>query len=103
MTEEERQEALEHRDIILDVRAVLVTSSGQNLFKYLFKHFGITDLPELGLEGQILFEKLGFLRAGNSIFKLVAEANAETAATLLATTEKERYAKLYSDAQIGQS
>jgi hypothetical protein len=47
-------------------------------------------------------DKLGFLRAGNSIFKLVAEANAQAAADILAQNEKDRYAKLYAEAQIGQ-
>lgn len=102
LTQEEVAEAIEHRDMLLDVRAILATTSGRNFFKYLFEHFEVTQLPDLGLEGNLLMEKLGFLRAGNAIFKLVAEANAEMAATLLAQNEKDRYAKLYSDAQIGQ-
>ena len=55
------------------------------------------------MEGNFLHDKLGFLRAGNSIYKLVAEANAEMAATILAENEKERYAKLYEESQIGQN
>jgi hypothetical protein len=100
MTEEERQEAIEHRDVLLHIRAVLATKSGTELFKYLFKHFEVSQLPELGLEGNFLHDKLGFLRAGNSIFKLVAEANAQIAANLLAENEKERYAELYKQAEI---
>lgn len=102
-TQEEISEAIEHRDVLLDVRAILATPSGKNFFKYLFKSLDVVELPEIGLEGNLLMERLGFLRAGNSIFKLVAEANAEMAATLLAQTEKDRYAKIYADAQIGQS
>jgi len=41
------------------------------------------------------------LRAGNSIFKLASEANPVAAATLLAEIEKERYAQIYQDANIG--
>ncbi len=80
----------------------MTTVHGKNVFKYLFKHFEVAELPEQGLEGSFLSERLGILRAGNSIFKLVAEANAEIAATLLAQNEKDRYAKIYADAQIGQ-
>jgi hypothetical protein len=102
-TEEEIKEAIEHRDVLLAIRAVLATVSGRVLFKYLFKHFGVTELPQIGLDERILSENLGFLRAGNSIFKLVAEANAEVAGELLATIEKDRYAQAYADAKIGTS
>lgn len=95
-SQEEVAEAIEHRDALLDIRAILATSSGRNFFKYLFKHLEVGELPQLGLEGSLLMDKLGFLRAGNSIFKLVAEADAQIAANILAMNEKERYAKLYS-------
>lgn len=101
MAEEDRKAAIEHRDVLLAIRAVLATSSGKTFFKYLFKHFEVAQLPEIGIEGTLLADRLGFLRAGNSIFQLVAEADAEAAAQLLAHNEKERYAKLYADAQIG--
>ncbi len=101
MTEEERREALEHRDVLLAIREILASPSGQMFFKYLFKHLEVTGLPELGLEGNILADKLGFLRAGNSIYKLVAEADARSACLLLATIEEEEYAKIYNAANIG--
>lgn len=101
MTEEERREAIEHRDVLLAIRAILATSSGKVFFKYLFKQFEVAQLPEIGMEGTLLADKLGFLRAGRSIFELVSEADAEKAGQLLAENEKERYAKLYADAQIG--
>ena len=103
MTEEDRKAAIEHRDVLLAIRAILATASGPVLFRYLFKHFEVAQLPEVGMEGTILADKLGFLRAGNSIFQLVAEASPEVAAQLLAHNEKERYAKLYADAQIGST
>lgn len=100
--QEEISEAIEHRDVLLDIRAILAISSGRNFFKYLFKHLEVTELPPLGLEGSLLMDKLGFLRAGNSIFKLVSEADAQAAASILAANEKERYAKLYAESQIGR-
>lgn len=101
-TPEELSEALEHRDLLLHVRAVLATVSGRHFFRYIFRHLNIRDLPELGLEGQILFERLGFLRASNAIFEIVAEASPELAGQLIAENEKERYARLYAEAHIGQ-
>lgn len=101
LTSDEIKEAIEHRDVLLDLRAIIATSSGKNFLKYLFKHLEVGELPQLGLDGSMLMDKLGFLRAGNSIFKLVAEANAEVAGALLAQIEKDRYAQLYADSQIG--
>lgn len=97
MTQEEVTEAAEHRDAKLDVRAILGSQPGRRFFKYLFKYYNPIELPPLGLEGNILHEGLGQLRAYNEIFKLVAEADPSTAALLLAENEKERYAKLVRD------
>lgn len=103
MSQEEIKEAIEHRDVLMEIRAILATNSGKKFFKYLFKHLEVNELPPLGLEGSFLSDKLGYLRAGNSIFKLVAEANADIAGALLAQNEKDRYAQMYADAKIGQS
>lgn len=96
--EEERKERAEHRDAILDLRAILQTAEGQRLVKYLFKNLDVCELPEMGLEGNLLFERLGFLRAGKSIFDLMTEADVVTTARLIAEKEKEKNAKLYSEA-----
>lgn len=102
MTEEEQREAIEHRDVILHIKAILATSSGKNFFKYLIKHFDTGEVPELGLTGDLLMDRLGFLRAGNSIFNLLAEANYETAGELLAIVTKEKHATLYQEIHDGQ-
>lgn len=99
MTQEELAEGLEHRDTLLNLRAILATSHGMQFFKYLFKHLEVGELPDVGMEGNLLFEKLGFLRAGNSIWKLAAEANVQAAANLIAANEKERYDKLVKQYQ----
>lgn len=96
MTEEERRERLEHRDMLLHLRAVLATASGQHLIKYLFRNFEVGGVPELGLEGAFLMDRIGFLRAGQSIFRIVAEANADIAGHILAEIEKERHAEIDS-------
>ena len=101
MTDEERREAIEHRDMLLNLRALLATASGQHFIKYLFKNFDVGEVPELGLEGSLLMDRIGFLRSGKAIFKIVAEANAEIAGNLLAEIEKERYAELLSASENG--
>lgn len=100
LSQDEVSEAIEHRDVLLDVRAILGTGSGRNFFKYFFKYYSITDLPYLGLEGPIMFEKMGHLRLANSVFQLVAEANPEIAAQILADVEKKKHARLYNEAKI---
>jgi hypothetical protein len=102
LSAEERRMAMEHRDALLNVRAILTTAEGKGFFKYLFKTFDVNELPEVGMEGTFLADRLGFLRAGNSIFKLVAEADAHQAGELLAVVEKERYVDL-QNAQNGRS
>lgn len=101
LSEEEIRERIEHRDVLLDIRAILATSSGKRFFKYMFRQLEVGKLPPLGSEGNWLMDKLGYLRSGQAVFELVAEADAEVAGALLAENEKERYAQIYADSQIG--
>jgi len=87
----DRQEALEHRDVLLAIASILKSSEGIKLFRYFFKSFDVAKLPEQSMEGNILHEYLGFLRAGNSIYKLVCEADFEISASILSKLERERY------------
>ena len=91
------KELKEHRDVLLNVRAVLETASGRHVFAYMFKEFEVGELPPMGWPQELMSEKIGSLRVGHSIFKLVCEANAEMAASLLAKVEKEKYAQVQSD------
>lgn len=83
-----------HRDAKLDIAAVLSTLPGRRFIKYLFDSLDVGMMPDQLMEGTILHDRLGFLRAGNSIFKLVAEASPEAAGLILAELEKERYDEL---------
>jgi hypothetical protein len=94
LSDEDIKERIEHRDILLDLRSLMTTNSGRNLLRYLFKHFQVGNLPEMGLEGTLLADRLGFLRAGISIFDLASEANPEIAGTILAEIKKENYERL---------
>lgn len=96
----ERQIALEHRDVLLAMAALLKTPEGLQLFKYLFKSLEIATVPEQGLQGVELHDYLGFLRAGNSIYKLACEADFEVAASLLSKLERERYDGLIEQHRI---
>jgi len=98
--EQERKERLEHRDVLLSIASLIKTDEGQKLFKYLFKNLEVSQVPPQGLEGNQLHEYLGFLRAGNTIYKLACEAASETSASILAKLERERYDDLYEQHRI---
>ncbi len=92
--EKQRKEDIEHRDVLLAIGSLLKTPEGLNLFKYLFKNFEVANLPDKSLEGIELHEALGFLRAGNSIYKLACESASEIAGSIIAKIERERYEDL---------
>lgn len=100
VSEDDLKEAQEHRDVILAIQWVLNTLEGKTFFKYLFKNLEVGILPPVGSEGNFLMDKLGFLRAGNSVFKMACEAAPEVAAEILAKIEKERYAELIAQQDL---
>lgn len=95
MTDEDLKDLLEHQNVVLDVRAILQTKYGKNFFKYIFKNLLVGEVPPQGSDGNMLFELLGFIRAGNSIFKLASEADVKTTALILAEVEKGKQDELY--------
>ncbi len=90
--DEEIRERAKHAQTVQDIRVVLTTPSGRALVKYLFESFELTELPEIGMEGNLLYDKLGSLRPGRLFFNIVSEANPEMAGTILAQITKEKYA-----------
>ncbi len=98
--EEKRQENLEHRDVLLAIGSIIKTATGKKLFSYLFKSLDVAQLPDPNLEGNMLYENLGVLRAGSSIYKLACEADSEVAASILSKLERERYDKLCEQYRI---
>ena len=89
--EQERQKRLEHQNVLLAIGAILKTSEGWQLFKYLFKNFDVGKLPDIGMQPELRDEYLGFLRAGNSIYQLVCEADNEMGASILSKIQRENY------------
>lgn len=96
----DRQEALEHRDTLLAINSILREPHGEKFFKYLFKNLEVGNLPDQGLEDNRLHESLGFLRAGNSIYKLVCESDPEIAGNILSKIERERYERIAERSRI---
>lgn len=97
--EEEYKIRVEHRDILLSIASLLETDSGKAFVKYLYKHFEVAQMPPIGLEGVELSDLLGVMRAGNSIFKLVSEADFKISADILSEIERERYEFLLQQSQ----
>ena len=103
MTQEEVSERIEHRDALLDIRAIIKSAAGRRFFKYLLKNYDPIFLPPMGLEGPILYEGLGQRRAYIEFFNLVSEADAGAAAEILAENIRARNAELYREnAEAGQ-
>ncbi|MFM6930145.1 MAG: hypothetical protein ACKOX6_16865 [Bdellovibrio sp.] len=102
MLEQALREAREHQEILQSIKIVLATPPGRAFVKYLLSCFEVGVLPEAGLPNDFLRDRLGFLRAGNSVFKIISEANHEVAAQLLAQLEKERHDQIYNSSQIRQ-
>lgn len=73
------------------LKNLLTQQDGQILLKYLFKHFGVGECPELGLKDDLLYDQIGFLRAGTSLFELSAQADPKATSLLLAEIHKEKY------------
>lgn len=103
LEEQERKEAIEHRDVLLALQEILSTKSGRKVFQYLFKCFEVGNQAEQGLDPNFMYDRIGFLRAGSSIFELVAQANPAVAGELLANVKKEHYDEIYAKANIGAS
>jgi len=95
-----RQESVEHQNVLLALRAILQTPNGVTLFSYLFKNFNVGEMPVRGLTEVELHENLGFLRAGNSIYKLICEADASISASILSELERKRYEQEYHKYRI---
>lgn len=91
MSPEDVREAIEHRNMLIDLQTVLDSVAGRRFIKYVLKSFDVGEMPPQGLEPAMLSEYLGLLRAGNAIFKIVAQASPQHAGMMLAEIEKEKY------------
>lgn len=85
------KELLEHESMLQDLGHVLKSEQGQAVFKYLMKHFGVGELPDINIPTNLRDEYIGFLRAGKGIFDIVSQADTIKAGLLLAQIQKEKY------------
>lgn len=90
LTDYDMQELMEHQQMLHDIVSILATHPGERFIKYLFKHFEVAELPPLGLKEDLLFDKLGSLRPGRALFRLISEAEPRMAGIILAAVEKEK-------------
>ena len=84
-------EDIKHAELLQHIRAVLTMESGDQFIKYLFKSFGVMQLPYEFCKGEELIERLAIHRCGQAIYKIVSEANQYKAGVLLAEIERERF------------
>lgn len=97
LADQEMKDRKYHHDVKIAIQEILATKSGRFFVKYLLESFDVGNLPEYGLTGEHLMDRLGFLRAGNSVFKIAAEASPEITGQLIAQIEKERYEQIYAE------
>lgn len=88
---EVQSEMKEHETMLLDLSHIMATPQGQNFVKYMFKHFGVGELPAINIPDKLRDEYIGFLRAGQSIFEVVSQADSNRAGLILAQIKKEQY------------
>lgn len=100
---DKHQEIKEHETMLLDLGLILSTPQGQNFIKYLLKNFGVGDLPEINMPDKLRDDYIGFLRAGQSIFEIVSQADTIKAGLILAQIQKEKMDAFKTQNIDGQS
>ncbi len=84
------KEQAEYNHALKCIQVVIQTQAGRDLITYLLKSLDVNEYPVVGMTGDMLMDRMGFLRAGNSIFKLIAAATPDIAGQIVAQIEKER-------------
>lgn len=77
--------------MLTDLSFILQRIEGQRLFKYLFKHFGVSELPPLNIDPDFRLDMMGYLRAGKALFEIASQANSQATGLILAEIQKEKY------------
>lgn len=86
----ETKEQREYNELLNHIQTLMSTVSGRVFAKYLLKSFDVGEVPHRMCRGEELIDRTSFLRAGNSIYKLLMAAHPELTGSLLATIEKEK-------------
>ncbi len=77
--------------MLANLKSILAKSEGRAFGKYLLKHFGVGEYPAPGIDKDLLLEIMGFNRAGESIFSIMAQADSITTGQILAEIQREKY------------
>lgn len=85
------REKEEHERMLNNLRDILKTRAGKEFMHYLFDSFSVAEPAPAGLVGEPLHDHLGYLRAGNTIFKIASEADAVVAGQILANVMRGNY------------
>lgn len=93
------RERVEHENALRAIREISRLPAGQAFLKYLFREFEVGEVPPMGFEGNLLHDKIGSMRAANALFKIVSEADFETAGRLLAQVQKEKHEEILLDSR----
>ena len=89
--QEETMQRSEHQEALQAIQAVVATTTGRHLLKYLFKLFEVGQLPDEGLSNDLLRSRLGELKVGRKFYELMSEAEPQQVALILAQIEREKY------------
>ncbi len=90
LIQKEKEERLEHQNTLTSINIMMSNPHGKRVIKYLLKSFDYGGFPPTGLRGEDLLEYTAFLRAGNSVYKMILEASPELTGDLITEMEKER-------------
>jgi len=89
ISKEELREELRLRQAYAAIKQLLATQDGRVFMMYLLREFEYGEMPQVGMDKDLMLDKMGMLRAGQAIFNLIAEADPYGAAALLGEIKKE--------------
>lgn len=90
LIQQELEAAQEYQNVLTAIGVIMSSAHGKRFIKYLLKSFDFGGFPPTGLRGDDLLEYTAFLRAGNSVYKMILEAAPELTGQLVTEMEKER-------------
>lgn len=97
------KEQREYQYLLNHIQTLLSTVSGKVFCTYLLKSFDVGEQPHIMMRGEDLLDRVSFLRAGNSIYKLLMAASPDMTGSILATIEKDKLYEIQTSIKNGTS
>lgn len=88
--QQELEESNKYEEVKKSIAVLLSSKHGRNFIEYLFENFMVGEAAPKGLNDRDLIDYTSMLRVGNSIYKLVLEAEPTLTGQLIATIEVRR-------------